>query len=145
MSTLSVTRTTFVAAPPERVWRAVTEPAQLERWYAPGGPWEIPALQAGAQVRFFNTPEDVQVATIAALDPGREISFRWQADPAQPGAEIVTAFRLEPVTGGTRVTLYESGYDTLPGDMGPALAAQAAEGYTASLEALKAHLEGVPA
>ena len=145
MTTLSVTRSIFIAVPPERVWAAVSEPAQLERWYAPGCPWEIAALEVGALVKFYNTPEDVQTATIAVLDPPRELRLRWQADASQPGAEIVTAFQLEPVEGGTCVTIYEAGYDTLPGDVGPALAEQAAQGYVTSLEALRARLEAVGA
>ena len=144
METLSVTRSTLIPAPPERVWHAVTEPSELEKWYAPGCPWEIPELALGATVRFFNTPEDIQTATIVVLEPGRELTLRWHPGPQEPGAEIVTSFRLEAVDGGTRVTIYESGYDTLPGDVGPALAAQAGEGYAAALASLKARLEGVP-
>jgi uncharacterized protein YndB with AHSA1/START domain len=145
METLSVTRTVLIAASPERVWAAVTEPAQLERWYAPGCRWEIPSLEAGALVRFFNTPTDIQVATIVRLERGRELTLRWQADPAQPTVDIITSFRLELAEGGTRVTIYEAGYETLPGNVGPALAKQAEAGYATSLAALQAHLQEVPA
>ncbi len=33
-----VERGVFIAAPPERVWPAVTQPAELERWYTLGCP-----------------------------------------------------------------------------------------------------------
>jgi uncharacterized protein YndB with AHSA1/START domain len=136
---LFVERNIVIDAPPERVWRAITVPAELERWYAPGRPWEIPTLAPGAVVRFHNTPDETLVATIAVLDPPRELTLRWHGGPATP--EMTTSFRLAPVAGGTRVTIYETGYDNLPGDAGAAHAAQAAEGYTASLAALKAWLE----
>lgn len=145
MTSASISRTVLVAAPPERVWQAVTDPAELAHWYAPGCPWEIPALRVGALVKFYNTPDDIQTATIASLTPQREFALRWHAGPEAPAAEIVTAFRLEPLEGGTRVTIYESGYDTLPGDVGPALARQAEQGYATSLSALKTQLEGMPA
>ena len=145
METISIERSLFIAAAPERVWRAITEPALLERWYAPGCPWEIPALKAGAEVRFHNTPDEVLAATIAVVVAPRELTLRWQASPDQPGATVTTSFRLAAEAGGTRVSIHEWGFETLPAGQGPAQAAQAAEGYTASLAALKALLEEVPA
>ncbi len=85
------------------------------------------------------------MATIKVLDSRHEFTVRWQAGPDADAAEIVTSFPLEAAEGGARVTIYESGCDRVPGDVGLALAAQATEDYAASLEGLKAHLEGVMA
>jgi uncharacterized protein YndB with AHSA1/START domain len=142
---ISIARDIWVAATPERVWQAITEPALLERWYAPGCPWEIPTLAVGAPVRFHNTPEEVLAATIVVLDAPRELTLRWQASPDLPGAEVTTSFRLAAEAGGTVVSIHEWGFESLPAGQGPAHAAQAAEGYAASLAALKALLEEVPA
>ena len=68
MEQLTVERTIWIAAPRQRVWQAVTDPAQLEQWYAPGCPWEIPVLHVGATITFFNTDTDVQRATIDVVD-----------------------------------------------------------------------------
>ena len=51
METLAIERRVLIHAPLERVWSAITEPAQLEHWYAPGCAWEIPALQPGATIK----------------------------------------------------------------------------------------------
>ncbi|MCI0398387.1 MAG: SRPBCC domain-containing protein [Chloroflexi bacterium] len=36
METIAVERSVWIAVPPERAWRAVTEPEQLNQWYATG-------------------------------------------------------------------------------------------------------------
>jgi hypothetical protein len=72
METLAIERSVLIAASPQAVWSANTEPKHLEQWYAPGCPWEIPALQPGATIKFHNTDTDIQLATIEVLEPLRE-------------------------------------------------------------------------
>jgi hypothetical protein len=60
-------------------------------------------------------------ATIAVLDPPRELTLRWRGGPAMP--KMTTSFWLAPVAGGTRLTGYETGYNNLPGSAGAAHAA----------------------
>ncbi len=69
METIAVERTIWINAPRERVWQAITDPKQLSQWYAPGCPWEIPTLQAGAAIKFYNTDTDIQPGIIAVVDP----------------------------------------------------------------------------
>lgn len=138
---IAVERTIWIEAPRDRVWHAVTDPLQLEQWYAVGCPWEIPALEVGATVRFHNTDTDILSATIEVLDPPRQFTLRWQPDPTYPETALVTTFILEEEKGGTRVTINESGYESLPEDVRGKLADQAGEGYAISMESLKAHLE----
>lgn len=40
------------------VWRAVTEEQLLTQWYAPNSSWEIPKLEAGAEIIFTLLPND---------------------------------------------------------------------------------------
>ncbi len=145
MEPLSIERSVLIAAAPERVWRAVTEASELERWYAPGCPWEIPALRAGAEVRFFNTPEDVQHATILELEPQHRLVLRWHLEAQYPASQLTTAFQLEPEEGGTRVTITESGFETLPAEARAESVEHTGAGYAVALETLKTLLEGVPA
>jgi uncharacterized protein YndB with AHSA1/START domain len=139
---LTIRRAVWVAAPPERVWSAITEPKQLEQWYAVGCPWEIPALQVGAQVRFYNTPADIVNATIEVVDPPRQFSLRWEPEPS--GALLRTAFTLSAENGGTHVTISESGYEGLPASERQSRFDQVSEGYHMTMENLKAYLEGRP-
>lgn len=141
METLVVQRSVLIDAPPQRVWQAITDPAELEQWYAPGCPWEIPALQAGETIKFHNTDTDIQLATIEVLEPLREFTLRWQLDPMHPGLTLTNSFGLEPENGRTRVTISQAGYDSLPEDMRQEQLDQDAAAYTAIVESLKSYLE----
>jgi uncharacterized protein YndB with AHSA1/START domain len=141
METLAVERSVLIDAPRQRVWQAITDPAQLEQWYAPGCPWEIPSLQAGATVKFHNTDADIQLATIEAVEPLKEFTLRWQLDPAHPGITLLNSFLLEEVEGGTRVTVSQAGYESLLDGMREEQLRQDAEAYTAIAESLKGFLE----
>lgn len=137
MEAIAIERSIWIAAAREQAWRAVTEPEQLEKWYATNFKWEIPALQVGATVKFYNSDTDILMATIEVVDPPRQFALRWQMEP-----ELVTSFTLADENGGTRVTLRESGYEGVPADERAAWLNQTGEGYTMSMENLKAHLEG---
>jgi uncharacterized protein YndB with AHSA1/START domain len=141
MEPVAVERSVLIDASPQRVWQAITDPAQLEQWYAPGCPWEIPALQAGATVKFHNTDTDIQLATIEVLEPLREFTLRWQLDPMHPGLTLSNSFRLEPENSSTRVTISQAGYDSLPEDMRQEQLDQDAAAYAAIVESLQNYLE----
>jgi uncharacterized protein YndB with AHSA1/START domain len=128
----------WVAASPEHTWQAITEPQQLEQWFAPGCAWEIDTLVVGGTVKFYNTPDDVALHTIEILDPPREFALRWyeQDNP------MLTTFRLTAENGGVRVTVIESGFAALPTEVRAKRLAQTVMGYTGSLENLQALVEG---
>jgi uncharacterized protein YndB with AHSA1/START domain len=141
METLAVERSVLIKVPIERVWHAITDPAELGQWYAPGCPWEIPALQPGATIKFHNTDTDIQLATIEVLKPLREFTLRWQLDPMHAGLTLTNTFLLEPENGSTRVTVSQAGYESLPEDMRQQQLDQDADAYTAIAESLKNYLE----
>jgi uncharacterized protein YndB with AHSA1/START domain len=136
---MSTQATIWIAAPRERVWQAVTQPEQLAQWFAPGSPWEVPALDKGAPVAFHLHPSAHNALTepytmravIAVVDPPRQLSLEWEAESGFPPL----TFLLAEENGGTRVTITQS----LEATAGPS---EENEGYTLSLENLKALVEG---
>lgn len=140
MEDLVVECSIWIAAPPERVWQAVTEPEQLAQWYAPGSPWEIPQLTADATVKFHNTPTEILLATIETADPPQHFSLRWE--PEEDGTVLTTSFILTAENDGTRVTIRETGFETLAADIRRSRIEQTAAGYGLSLENLKVYLIG---
>ena len=141
METLAIQRSVLIAASPADVWSAITEPKHLEQWYAPGCPWDIPALQAGAAIKFYNTPIDAQLATIEVVEPLREFTLRWQLDPMHPGLTLTNTFLLEPQNGDTQVTILQAGYESLPEGMRQEQLSMDEGAYTAIAESLKNYLE----
>lgn len=142
METVAVERSVLIDAPRQRVWQAITDPAQLEQWYAPGCPWEIPALEVGATVKFHNTDTDIQLATIEELEPLHRFTLRWELDPAHPGITLLNSFVLEEEGDNTRVTVSQAGYESLPDGMREEQLRQDANAYTAIAESLKSYVEG---
>lgn len=139
MDKLTVERTIWIAAARERVWQTVTDPKQIGKWWPPDE-WEIPALQVGGLVKFGK--EDAAYATISVLDPPNEFTLQWQANEKFPTTSMITTMLLHAENGGTRLTVTEGGFETLPEDIRQERAAQTGEGYTLVLQDLKAYLEG---
>jgi uncharacterized protein YndB with AHSA1/START domain len=142
METVAVERSVLIDAPRQRVWQAITDPAQLEQWYAPGCPWEIPELQVGTTIKFHNTDTDIQLASIEELEPLHRFTLRWELDPAHPGITLLNSFLLEEENSGTWVTVSQAGYESLPDGMREEQLRQDANAYTAIAESLKSYVEG---
>jgi uncharacterized protein YndB with AHSA1/START domain len=100
----------FFRAPPELVYRALTEPAYIRRWF---GPRRLDITECEADLRVGGTWRVVQRApdgsefvfggSFLELDPPRRRvgTFRWEGAPEH---EAVETFELSAVEGGTLVT-----------------------------------------
>ncbi len=97
-----------MAHPPQRVWAALTDPAQLKKWFMassvaidgrPGGSFETVA--GPAQMRAHGR--------ILTWDPPRVYEYEWIADPVADilplGENAVVRWELTLVDGGTLLTL----------------------------------------
>lgn len=146
MEKIAVERSIWIDTQLETAWQAVTEPAHLNQWYATHYHWDIPALRVGAPVRFYNKADesDAQSASIEVVNPPHEFRLRWQPHRDYPNVSLVTAFLLQTEKDGTRVTIYESGYEGVPAHERQDWLDATGGGYTLSMENLKAHLEGQP-
>src|SRR4051794_32931007 len=116
-----------LAHPPEKVWRAITEPEHLATWFldtivveewAVGAPLRFePAVGMGAG---FD-------GEVLAFEPPRMLELRWGTD--------VLRLVLDPDGDGTRLTLL----DTID-EVGKA--ARDAAGWHTCLDQLEHHLDG---
>jgi uncharacterized protein YndB with AHSA1/START domain len=130
-----VERSIWIAAPRERVWRAVTDPAQIAQWFAPGTIFS----QEGDTFCIRVGEEDVEVAVVEMLDPPRQITTRSLPDRA-----ITTTYTLEEENGGTRFTVTEAGFESLPEDARKARLDQDDQGWEMALANLQAYIDGRP-
>ena len=129
-----------VAAPVTRAWQAITDPAELILWYAPGCRWEILALAEGAPVRFFNTETDVQHAVIERCVPPNQFVLRWTPDPAMPTTTLLNTYELRGDEDATLVTVSQSGYGSVPEEQRAAWIRADEGAFTAIVSALAAYL-----
>lgn len=122
----------LLRAPLQRVWRAISDPREFGAWF--GVKFDGPFV-AGARVtgRITPTTVDPEVAklqepyegktfeiTVERIEPMSLLSFRWHPFAVEPGVDYskepttLVAFRLEEVSGGTMLTITESGFDRIP-------------------------------
>ncbi|GAA1269815.1 SRPBCC family protein [Saccharothrix xinjiangensis] len=109
--------------PPAKVWRAISEPGELEHWFPAG-------VAIDGRRLTFSFPDQVTGGEVLEWDPPRVFAFRWEAD--------VLRFELRPHERGcllvfTHVVADERG------------AARTAAGWDTCLAALGARLDGRPA
>ncbi|WP_308798928.1 SRPBCC domain-containing protein [Agromyces silvae] len=140
----TVRRTIRIAAPIEKVWAAVTEPAHISRWF---GRVTLDGAGAGAVGTMTFDEYGAIPLRVEALHEPRMVSYRWNNDDALgalPDAFDETrattfTFTLEPTAEGTQLTVVETGFD-LTSDPAANMASHA-EGWTLELDKLVALLE----
>lgn len=133
MRKIAIERSIWIAAPRERVWQAVTDPAQIARWFAPGASFS----QNGNTICMRVGEMDIEVALIELVDPPRRITTRHL-----PNRSLTTTYTLEEEHGGTRFTVTETGFESLSEEARKARLAQDDKSWEMALENLKAYLDG---
>lgn len=110
---LTIERKLEFDLPPERVWRALTEPAELASWF--GDHAELD-LQPGG-TGWFGWDEHGRFAVrVEMVDPPHLLAWRWCHEPDTPveqGPATLVEWRLTPRPGGgTVLELRESGFES---------------------------------
>lgn len=94
---------------PEKVWRALTDPALLTRWLLPVTGLR---LEPGVEFSFRTDPlpgwDGVVACRVLEIDPGRRLSYAWEVGDME--LQTVVTFTLSPTETGTLLTLVQSGF-----------------------------------
>lgn len=107
----AIERVLDLAAPPDRVWRAITDEGELAAWLGTGARFRP---EAGAD-GWLEFGEDERYALrVESVEPGRAITWRWARDAGvalDVGPTTLVELRVSAGVGdGTRLTLRESGF-----------------------------------
>jgi uncharacterized protein YndB with AHSA1/START domain len=103
----------LIEAPVDVVWRIVTEPDQITRWFSDEAHLD---LRAGGQGRLVWTGRASYPIQIEAVDAPRRFAFRWlypDGSRAEPGNSTLVEFTLSQEGGNTRLRVVESGFDQI--------------------------------
>src|SRR5579862_7710759 len=132
MSSDRIEKKVLLRAPIQRVWRALTDTAEFEKWF--GVRFDQP-FRPGTQMRgkIVGTSVDPEVAkgqkqhesipfeiTIEQIDAERLFSFRWHPFAIEAGVDYsaepttLIVFALEKAPEGVVLTISESGFDKIP-------------------------------
>jgi uncharacterized protein YndB with AHSA1/START domain len=92
---------------PEKVWRALTDPALLAEWLLPVIGLE---LEPGATFTFKTQPypgwDGVVNCRILEIEAQRKLRYSWSV----PFLDTVVTFTLTPTAGGARLSIVQSGF-----------------------------------
>ena len=115
----------LVAAPPERVFRALTDSTQLMRWWGqageckatlwemdarPGGKWRFEASDPNGKIVVNGVSEFKAEGEITEFDPPRRLAYTWKANwHDRPGQPTLVRWELTASQGGTLVQVTHSG------------------------------------
>ena len=132
MNTDRIEKKILLHATRERVWKAISEADQFGAWFGVtfDGPFAKGARLTG---RLVPTTVDSDVAklqephagksfefSVDQIEPMWRISFRWHPFAIEPDVDYskepttLIVFELYEATGGTLLTIFESGFDQIP-------------------------------
>ena len=92
----------YIAREPAAVWRALTEPELLARWWAEGDLRPV----VGHRFTLDMGGWGQQPCQVREVDPGRLLSFTF----AEGTLDTTVTWRLEPEGTGTRLFLRHAGF-----------------------------------
>lgn len=107
-------------APPTRVFRALTEPGEVARWWGPEG-FTSPGMdfdpRVGASYRITMQPPEGEAFHLSGefleVDPPKRLAYTFVWDPPDPDdRETVARLSLEDLGDSTEITLHQTGFAT---------------------------------
>jgi uncharacterized protein YndB with AHSA1/START domain len=99
--TLSVVVERAIPHPPEKIWRALTQPQLIEEWLMKND------FEPLVDHRFnFRADWGVVDCQVLAVEPNKTLSYTWAAF----GLESVVTWTLTPTSSGTNVRMEQSGF-----------------------------------
>lgn len=107
-----------IAAPIGRVWKLMTDASELPRWWFSMESAEID-LKPGGAIRFKWVKDEhgQSAGRVVEVSEPHYFSWYWAANnegrPPTPGDQTLVEFRLEELGEITRVTVNESGFESL--------------------------------
>jgi uncharacterized protein YndB with AHSA1/START domain len=148
----------LLRAPLDRVWRAISDSKQFGNWF--GVEFDGPFV-AGTRITATLVPTKVDSEVVKSqkryeglrfefsierIEPMRHFSYRWHPNAVDPNLDYskepttLVVFDLEEVTGGTMLTITESGFDRIPLERRAKAFAGNEQGWTAQTKLIEKYL-----
>lgn len=140
-----------IAAPPDRVFQALTDRSQAMQWGSggnfemtvwemdvrPGGKWQFISREKGVKNPDGSAREFEHHGEVLEVDPPRTLAYTWFASWHENLLQkTVVRWELTPTAAGTRVKVTHSGLGQMP-----AARTGYSQGWPGLVAALKEHLE----
>ena len=143
-----IDRNIEIQAPPERVWRALTDVRELSSWFQvriegilePGMEVWMTSVHPGHDGQRFRV-------RVAEMDPPRRLVWQWHPGEVDPAVDYsrepttTVTFTLEPTAGGTRLSVSETGFDAISLERRAKVYRDNTQGWTEVVQWLRRHVE----
>lgn len=121
MSTDRIEKSVVLRAPRSRVWRALSDAEEFGTWFGVKLEGDFtPGAHVRGRITHPGYEHVTMEVTVERVDPEHLFSYRWHPYAVEPDVDYsaepttLVEFRLEEVSGGTRLTVIESGFDRIP-------------------------------
>lgn len=95
--------------PPEKVWRALTQPELLAEWLLPTIGFKLePGAEFKLQAPSFPDWDGIVNCKLVEVEPLRRLKYSWVVGDRL--IDTVVTFTLTPVASGTRLSLVQTGF-----------------------------------
>lgn len=96
--------------PPEKVWRALTDPTLLAEWLMPSD--LKPVVGHTFTFRSDPTPwwDGIVHCEVLEVDAKKRITYTWRSGAGASGLDTVVTWTLTPTASGTHLALEHSGF-----------------------------------
>lgn len=101
-------------APVATVWEALTDPAQMKKWY-----FDVPAFKAevGTDFTFLAGSKEekfLHLCKVTEAIPNKKIAYTWRYEGVEGDSEV--SFELFPEGDKTKLVLTHKGLENFPAD-----------------------------
>jgi uncharacterized protein YndB with AHSA1/START domain len=96
------------AHPPERLWRALTQPRLIAEWLMPNDFMGLVGHRFTLSGDWGGTLD----CEVLAIEPYQSLSYSWNHAHADPAFDLrsIVIFTLTPTEGGTRLRMEQTGF-----------------------------------
>ncbi|MEP6896065.1 MAG: SRPBCC family protein [Chloroflexota bacterium] len=131
-----------------RVWSALTDHEEFGKWFGCKleGPFVIGTTVRG-KLNFPDFDHMDWAVDVKQIEPEQLFSFSWHPYPADSTIDYtkepqtLVEFKLEAISGGTRLVVIESGFEKLPANRRLEAFRMDEEGWIEQLENIASHVQ----
>lgn len=148
-STDRIEKQILLRAPQSRVWRALTDAAEFCAWFRVDLEGRFaPGQRIAGRITHPGFEHITMEIWVERMDAETLFSYRWHPYPMDPEVDYsqepatLVEFRLEPVEGGTLLSVAESGFDRLPASRRDEAFRMNDRGWAGQLKNIERHVAG---
>ena len=139
----------LLRAPRSRVWRALTDFEEFGAWFRVKleGPFAVGRSTKG-KITYPGYDHLTMEVIVERMDAERLFAFRWHPYAVDPNADYskepttLVEFKLEDASGGTKLTVSESGFDEIPAERRDEAFRMNSDGWAEQTQNIKRHVDG---